>query len=78
MSFKSKLQAKKDHQYNQDYLLVASLAYHWKKLKPESDELQALCMTIADIHTYVQSLQADLRIYREMEQEDENQQPENK
>ena len=63
---KDKIRAKQDHQYSKDYLLLAALAYDWRKKRPDNDELKALCITIADVHTYVQGLQNENRVLKEL------------
>lgn len=70
---RDKIRAKQDHQYGQDYLLVAGLVYHWRKLRPENDELKAMALAMADINKYVSGLQADLRVLEDLlnEQGDE-------
>ena len=63
---RDKVNALKDYRYSQDYLLVASLIWHWRKLRPDNEELKAAALAIADMHKYVQGLQSDLKILEEI------------
>lgn len=68
----SKLRMVKAKGYSQDYLLVAGLIYHWRKLKPDNDELKAMALAIADIGAYVKGLEDDIRAYSRLVEETEN------
>ena len=62
----NKLRAKKAFEYTKDYTLCASLAYHWRKLRPDSDEIKALCLSLIDMHKYTQSLESDIKALEEL------------
>ena len=64
------VRAKKSHSYSQDYTLCASLAYHWRKLRPDSDEIKALCLALVDMHKYTQSLESDIQALEDLLDED--------
>ena len=70
----NKLRAVKAKGYADDYLLVAGLIYHWRKLKPDNDELKAMALAIADIGAYVKSLEDDIRAYSRLVEETDKQQ----
>lgn len=61
-----RIKAEKERQYTQDFLLVASLVYHWRKMKPENDELKAMSLSIADIGDYVKGLENENKILRKI------------
>lgn len=63
------LRQKLDSNYSMDFMLVAGLAYTWRKLRPDNDEIKALVVTIADMHTYVQGLQAEVRVLEQLMEE---------
>lgn len=63
---KDKLRRKQAFEYSKDYTLCASLAYHWRQLRPDSDEIKALCLSLIDMHKYTQGLEKDIQTLTEM------------
>lgn len=61
-----RLDAEKDKGYAEDYLLMASMIYYWRKKKPDNDELKALSLSIASAHTYVQGLQNENSLMKKL------------
>ena len=61
-----KVQARKDKQYADDFMLCASLVYYWRKQKPDNEDLVALSLSLSDMNKYVSGLQNELEILRKM------------
>lgn len=57
--------------YAQDYMLMATVLWHWRKLRPDNDELKAMAAALSDTHVYVQSLEADLRVLQDLQDAEE-------
>ena len=63
---KSKLRSKQAFEYSKDFALCGALAYHWRQLRPDSDEIKALCLALNDMHKYTQGLEKDVQTLEEM------------
>lgn len=61
-----RIQAEKDRLYAEDFLLVASMIYYWRRKRKDNDELKALSACVTDMHKYVQGLQSDNRVLTKM------------
>lgn len=62
----TRIKAEQDRQYHEDFLLVASMIHYWRKERPANDELKALSLSVADINTYVQSLQNENKVLHKL------------
>ena len=60
------IRSHKAHEYAKDFALVGSLAYHWRQIRPESDEIKALVLALGDMHRYTQSLEADVQALEDL------------
>lgn len=61
-----RLDDEKKRKFTEDFLIVASMVYHWKKQKPDNDELKVLSMCVADIGDYIKGLEVDNKMLKKL------------